>query len=69
MGKTVSPRLGRPGQLPFSSGKVPLRFLIGIIVIPNFLGCFYSILLILAGKEDMRKSLDEFAYKPDPTTA
>ena len=34
----------------------------------HFLGCFDRILFILAGKEDMHKSLDEFEFKPDPTT-
>ena len=27
-----------------------------------------AILLILAGNEDMHKSLDEFEFRPDPTT-
>ena len=29
---------------------------------------FHQILFILAGNEDMHKSLDEFEIRPDPTT-
>ena len=29
---------------------------------------FYLILFILAGNEDMHRSLDEFEIRPDPTT-
>ena len=29
---------------------------------------FYSIILILAGNEDMHESLDEFKFQPDTTT-
>ena len=34
----------------------------------RFLGCFWSILFILAGSEDIHKSLYEFEFRTDPTT-
>ena len=34
----------------------------------HFLRYFSLILFILAGNEDMHKSLDEFEIRPDPTT-
>ena len=34
----------------------------------HFLRYFQLILFILAGNEDMHKSLDEFEIRPDPTT-
>ena len=37
-------------------------------VLPRFLGCFYPILLILAGDDDMHESSEEFEFLPDPTT-
>ena len=37
-------------------------------VLPLFLGCFYLILFILAGNDDMRESSDEFEIGPDLTT-
>ena len=33
-----------------------------------FSAVFDRILFILAGNEDMHKSLDEFEFRPDPTT-
>ena len=38
-------------------------------VLPLFLGCFYPILFILAGNEDMHESSEEFDFLPDPTLA
>ena len=37
-------------------------------MLPLFLGCFYPILFILAGDDDMHESLEEFEFLPDPTT-
>ena len=37
-------------------------------VLPLFLGCFYRILFILAGNDDMHASSEEFKIWPDPTT-
>ena len=34
----------------------------------RFLGCFDRILFILAGNEDIHKSLYEFDFRTDPTT-
>ena len=34
----------------------------------NFSAFFHLILFILAGNEEMHKSLDEFEIQPDPTT-
>ena len=44
------------------------RVIIGKTVLPLFLGCFSPDLFILAGKEDMHESWDEFEVRPDPTT-
>ena len=38
------------------------------MVLPLFLGCFYPILFILAGNDDMHESWEEFEFLPDPTT-
>ena len=47
----------------------PHRLVIKKTVIPLFLGCFfYLILLILAGNEEIIKSLNEFETWPDLTT-
>ena len=37
-------------------------------VLPLFLCCFYPILFILAGNDDMHESSVEFKFLPDPTT-
>ena len=37
-------------------------------VLPLFFGCFYPILFILAGNDDMHESSEEFEIQPDPTT-
>ena len=36
--------------------------------LPLFLGCFYPILFILAGNDDMHESSEEFKIRPDRTT-
>ena len=37
-------------------------------MLPLFLSCFYPILFILAGDDDMHESLEEFEIRPDPPT-
>ena len=37
-------------------------------VSPLFLDCFYPILFILAGNDDMHESSEEFEIRLDPTT-
>ena len=37
-------------------------------VLPLFLSCFYPILFILGGNDDMHESSEEFEFRPDPTT-
>ena len=44
------------------------RLIMGKITSSHFLGFFYQILFILASNEDRHKSLDEFEFRPDPTT-
>ena len=44
------------------------RVIMGKTASPRFLGCFDRILFILAGNDDIQKSLDEFEIRPDPTT-
>ena len=34
---------------------------------PLVLNCFYSIIFILAGNEEMHKILKKFEHRPDPT--
>ena len=43
------------------------RIIMVKMVSPLFLGCFYPILFILAGKKDMHESSDEFEFQPDWT--
>ena len=42
------------------------RVKLGKTVYPSFLGCFDPILFILAGNEDIHKSLDELEFWQDP---
>ena len=37
-------------------------------VLPLFLGCFYPILFMLAGNDDMHESSEDFEIRPDLTT-
>ena len=41
--------------------------IMGETVLSRFLSCFDRILFILAGNDDIHKSLDEFKIRPDPT--
>ena len=44
------------------------RLIMGKLRHHIFLAVFDRILFIVAGNEDMHKSLDEFEFRPDPTT-
>ena len=44
------------------------RVIIKKTVLPLFLGCFYPILFILAGNDDIHESSEGFEIRPDPTT-
>ena len=43
-------------------------FIMGKTTSSHFSVVFDRIIFILAGNEDMHKSLDEFEFRPDPTT-
>ena len=44
------------------------RAIMGITVLPLYLGCFHPILFILAGTDDMHESSGEFEIRRDLTT-
>ena len=44
------------------------RVMMGKTVSPLFLGCFSSVLFILAGNDDMNESSEEFEFQPDLST-
>ena len=44
------------------------RIIMEKTVLLLFLGCFYPILFILAGNNDMHESSEELEIRPDPTT-
>ena len=44
------------------------RVIMGKRALSRFLDCFDRILFILAGNDDIHKSLHEFEIRPDPTT-
>ena len=48
--------------------KIPIDLKWGKLRHHIFSAVFDQILFILAGNEDMHKSLDEFEFRPDPTT-
>ena len=50
----------------WGGGKAALGF--GADQIRTLVSIFDRILFILAGNEDIHKSLDEFEFRPDPTT-
>ena len=41
------------------------RVMMGKTGSPLFLGCFSSILFVLAGNDDMHESSEEFEFRPD----
>ena len=53
---------------PWASEKIPIDLQWGKLRHHIFLAVFDRILFILAGNEDIHKSLDEFEFRPDPTT-
>ena len=44
------------------------RLIMEKTVLPPFLSCFYPILFILAGNDDMHGSSEKFEIQPDRTT-
>ena len=54
------------GQIRPLVSMVTDRVTMGKKGVATFLGSFYPILFILAGSDDIHKSLDEFAIRPDP---
>ena len=48
--------------------KNPHRLIMGKMMSSLFLGCFYLILFILAGNDNIHESLDKFEIRPDQTT-
>ena len=57
------------GQIRLLVSMATDRVIMEKMVLPRFLGCFYSILFIFAGNDDMHECLEEFEIWPDPTTA
>ena len=55
------------GQIRLLVSMATNRVLMEKTVSPIFLGCFYPILFILAGNDDMHESSEEFEFLPDPT--
>ena len=56
------------GQIRLLVSMATDRVIMEKMVLPLFLGCFYPILFILAGNDDMYESWEEFEFLPDPTT-
>ena len=46
----------------------PHCLIMGKTMSPPLLDCFYPVVFILAGNEDMHKISDEFEFRPDRTT-
>ena len=56
------------GQIRILVSMATDRVIIEKTVLPLFLGCFYPILFILAGNDDMHESSEEFEIRSDPIT-
>ena len=56
------------GQIRLLVSMATDRVMMEKTVLPLFLGCFYPILFILAGNDDMHESSKEFEIRPDPIT-
>ena len=56
------------GQIRLLVSMATDRVIMENSVLPLFLGCFYPILFILAGNDDIHGSSEEFEIWPDPTT-
>ena len=56
------------GQIRLLVSMATDRVIMEKTVLPLFLGCFYPILFILAGNDDMHGSSEEFEIQPDLTT-
>ena len=58
----------RFGQIRLLVSMATDRVIIEKTVLSLFLSCFYPILFILAGNDDIHESSKEFEIRPDPTT-
>ena len=56
----------KSGQIRLLVSMATYRVIMEKTVLP--LGCFYPILFILAGNDDMHESSEEFEIRPDLTT-
>ena len=56
------------GQIRLLVSMATDRVIMENTVLPLFLGCFYPILFILVGNDDMHESSGEFESLPDLTT-
>ena len=56
------------GQIQLLVSMATGRVIMEKTMLPLFLGCFYLILFILAGNDDMHESSEEFEIQPDLTT-
>ena len=56
------------GQIRLLVSMATDRVIMEKTVLALFLGCFYRILFILAGNDDMHESSEGFEILPDPTT-
>ena len=56
------------GQIRLLVSMATDRVIMEKTVLPLFLSCFYPILFILAGNDDMHENSEEFEFRPDPTT-
>ena len=56
------------GQIRMLVSMATDRVIMEKMMVPIFLGCFYPILFILACKDDMHESSEEFEIRLDPTT-
>ena len=56
------------GQIQLLVSMVTDRVMIGKTVSPLFSSVFHPFLFILADKDDMHESSDEFEFRPDRTT-
>ena len=56
------------GQIRLLVSMATDRVIMEKTVLPLFLGCFYPILFIFAGNDDMHESSEEFEIRSDQTT-
>ena len=56
------------GQIRLLVSMATDRVIMEKTMLPLFLGCFYPILFILAGNDDIHESLEKFEIRPDLNT-